>query len=108
MPNKPRENNRHRMVRVEDDLWDAAAEACARLGKTRSDVMRDALAAVVEAHNEWKSHEYGTVARGDGRRYAATRSAGAVFARRPGSDTTQYPVNRETAASFLPGTVERS
>lgn len=47
MPNKPRPENRHRMVRVEDDLWEAAGEACAQLGTTRSDVMREALRKVV-------------------------------------------------------------
>ena len=43
MPNKPRPNNRHRMVRVEDDLWEAAKEACDQLGTTRAEVMRQAL-----------------------------------------------------------------
>jgi antitoxin component of RelBE/YafQ-DinJ toxin-antitoxin module len=31
------------MVRVEDDLWTAAKEACAKLGTTRAEVMREAL-----------------------------------------------------------------
>jgi hypothetical protein len=31
------------MVRVEDDLWAAAAEACVKLGTTRAEVMREAL-----------------------------------------------------------------
>lgn len=48
MPNKPRPENRHRMVRVEDDLWEAAREACDKLGTTRAEVMRDALRAAVE------------------------------------------------------------
>jgi hypothetical protein len=43
MPNKPRPENRHRMVRVEDDLWTAAKEACVKLGTTRAEVMREAL-----------------------------------------------------------------
>jgi len=43
MPNKPRDENRHRMVRVEDDLWSAAKKACEKLGTTRSAVMREAL-----------------------------------------------------------------
>jgi hypothetical protein len=43
MPNKPRPENRHRMVRVEDELWQAAAEACAELDITRAEVMRAAL-----------------------------------------------------------------
>ena len=47
MPNKPRPENRHRMVRVEDDLWEQAAEACAKLGTTRAEAMRKALRAVV-------------------------------------------------------------
>jgi len=47
MPNKPRPDNPHRMVRVEDDLWAAAAEACTALGTTRAEVMRAALRAAV-------------------------------------------------------------
>lgn len=48
MPNQPRANNRHRMVRVEDDLWAAAKTACDQLGTTRAEVMREALRRVVE------------------------------------------------------------
>lgn len=43
MPNKPRPNNRHRMVRVEDELWANAKTACDQLGTTRAEVMRGAL-----------------------------------------------------------------
>lgn len=43
MPNKPRPENRHRMVRVEDELWAAAKAACDQLGTTRAEVMREAL-----------------------------------------------------------------
>ena len=43
MPNKPRPENRHRMVRVEDELWEAAKEAAAQEGTTVSAVIRDAL-----------------------------------------------------------------
>jgi hypothetical protein len=43
MPNKPRPENRHRMVRVEDELWEASKEACDQLGTTRAEVMREAL-----------------------------------------------------------------
>jgi hypothetical protein len=43
MPNQPRPENPHRSVRVEDDLWEAARIACAKLGTTRGDVMRDGL-----------------------------------------------------------------
>jgi hypothetical protein len=50
MPNKPRPENRHRMVRVEDELWEAAAKACAALGTTRAEVMREALRKVVKRH----------------------------------------------------------
>ena len=50
MPNKPRPENRHRMVRVEDDLWEAAAEAAAAEGTTRAEVMRKALEALVKRH----------------------------------------------------------
>jgi len=47
MPNKPRPENRHRMVRVEDELWERAGEVCAELGTTRSAVMREALVLLV-------------------------------------------------------------
>lgn len=43
MPNAPREDNPHRSIRVEDDLWRSAGRACAKLGTTRADVMREAL-----------------------------------------------------------------
>jgi len=48
MPNKPRRENRHRMVRVEDELWEAADEACRKLGTDRSTVMREALRKAVK------------------------------------------------------------
>lgn len=47
MPNKPRPENRHRMVRVEDDLWEAAKVAASREGITRAEVMREALRELV-------------------------------------------------------------
>lgn len=50
MPNAPRPNNRHRMVRVEDDLWDAAKEAAADDGTTVSAVVRECLRQYVEQH----------------------------------------------------------
>lgn len=43
MPNKPRPENRHRMVRVEDDLWNAAKEAAEANGTTVSTIIRAAL-----------------------------------------------------------------
>jgi predicted HicB family RNase H-like nuclease len=43
MPNKPRPENRHRMVRVEDELWEAAKLAAAANNTTISQVVRDAL-----------------------------------------------------------------
>lgn len=43
MPNKPRADNPHRSIRVEDDLWRASERACVKLGTTRADVMREAL-----------------------------------------------------------------
>lgn len=43
MPNQPRANNRHRMVRVEDDLWEAAKTAAHENGTTVSAVIREAL-----------------------------------------------------------------
>lgn len=52
MPNKPRPENRHRMVRVDDDLWRAAGEACRKLDTDRSTVMREALRAVVAKATE--------------------------------------------------------
>jgi hypothetical protein len=48
MPNKPRPENRHRMVRVEDQLWADAKTAADALGTTRAEVMRDALRALVK------------------------------------------------------------
>ena len=54
MPNQPRPDNPHRMVRVEDELWDAAKTACVKLGTTRSEVMRQALCEAVErASAKW-------------------------------------------------------
>lgn len=43
MPNKPRPENRHRMVRVEDELWEAAKAEAAEQGTTVSKVIREAL-----------------------------------------------------------------
>lgn len=43
MPNKPRPGNRHRMVRVENDLWEAAKAKAREQGTTVSAVIRDAL-----------------------------------------------------------------
>lgn len=43
MPDKPRADNPHRSIRVENGLWLAAERACAKLGTTRADVMREAL-----------------------------------------------------------------
>jgi predicted HicB family RNase H-like nuclease len=48
MPNKPRPENRHRMVRVEDELWEAAKIAAAEQGTTRAEVMREALRKLVK------------------------------------------------------------
>ena len=48
MPNKPRPENRHRMVRVEDALWEAAKVAASLEGTTRAEVMRQALVELVE------------------------------------------------------------
>lgn len=50
MPNQPRPENRHRMVRVEDELWEAAKRAASQEGTTVSAVMRDALRSYVAAH----------------------------------------------------------
>jgi antitoxin component of RelBE/YafQ-DinJ toxin-antitoxin module len=36
------------MVRVEDELWEAAKEACDKLGTTRAEVMREALRKAVK------------------------------------------------------------
>lgn len=52
MPNKPRPENRHRMVRVEDDLWEKAGDAALAEGTTRSQVMRDALVELVKRHED--------------------------------------------------------
>ena len=50
MPNKPRPENRHRMVRVEDALWEAARIAALAEETTRAEVMREALRELVERH----------------------------------------------------------
>jgi metal-responsive CopG/Arc/MetJ family transcriptional regulator len=50
MPNKPRRENRHRMVRVEDDLWEAAKDAAAANDTTVSEIIRDALRRYVKKH----------------------------------------------------------
>ena len=49
MPNKPRRENRHRMVRVEDPLWEAAKVAATANGTTVSAVIREALSRYVDA-----------------------------------------------------------
>ena len=43
MPNKPRSNNPHRSVRVEDALWKAVGEKAAREGVTRAAIIQQAL-----------------------------------------------------------------
>jgi predicted HicB family RNase H-like nuclease len=43
MPNKPRADNPHRAVRVEDRLWRAAQAKAAERGETVSEVIRRAL-----------------------------------------------------------------
>jgi antitoxin component of RelBE/YafQ-DinJ toxin-antitoxin module len=48
MPNKPRPENRHRMVRVEDELWEAAKDAAEANGTTVSAVIRAALVRYVK------------------------------------------------------------
>lgn len=52
MPNKPRPENRHRMVRVEDELWHAAKQAAAEQGTTVSTVIREALRRFVARHTQ--------------------------------------------------------
>lgn len=56
MPNKPRPDNPHRSVRVEDELWEAARIACAKLGTTRGDVMREGLRKAVSDADDGHSH----------------------------------------------------
>ena len=48
MPNRPRPDNPHRAIRVEDDLWEASRVAAAEAGTTRAEVMRQALRELVE------------------------------------------------------------
>lgn len=48
MANKPRPENRHRMVRVEDELWAESKTAADAEGTTRAEVMREALRALVK------------------------------------------------------------
>lgn len=57
MPNKPRPENRHRMVRVEDDLWNAAEGAARLEGTTRSEVMRQALVDLVTRQRDTPHQE---------------------------------------------------
>lgn len=47
-PNRPRPDNPHRSVRVEDQLWERARIAAEAEGTTRGDVMRQALRELVE------------------------------------------------------------
>ena len=51
MPNKPRADNPHRMVRVERVLWEAAEAAAKIEGTTRSEIMRQALRDLVERNS---------------------------------------------------------
>jgi len=48
VPNKPRHENRHRMVRVEDELWEAAKDQATEQGTTVSAVIRTALQRFVD------------------------------------------------------------
>lgn len=50
MPNRPRDNNPHRSVRVEDELWREAGEVAAEQGTTRAAVIQEALRAFVAKH----------------------------------------------------------
>lgn len=52
MPNKPRPENRHRMVRVEDELWEASAKAAKAEATTRAEVMREALRELVARNTD--------------------------------------------------------
>lgn len=52
MANQPRANNPHRSVRVEDDLWEAARIAAAKLETNRGDIMRQALREAVRKVEE--------------------------------------------------------
>ena len=47
MANRPRADNPHRSVRVEDDLWEAARLAAIAEGTTRAEVMQEALRELV-------------------------------------------------------------
>jgi predicted transcriptional regulator len=51
MPNKPRADNPHRSVRVEDALWAASKDAAEAEHTTRGDIMRQALRDLVERHS---------------------------------------------------------
>lgn len=48
MPNKPRPDNPHRSVRVEDELWNASGEIARANGTTRAAVIQAALLEYVE------------------------------------------------------------
>lgn len=47
MANQPRENNPHRSVRVDDDLWRAAQRKAKKLGIPVAAPIRDALRAFI-------------------------------------------------------------
>ena len=51
MPNKPRANNPHRSVRVENDLWQAAGEVAKEQGTTRAAIIQEALRQYVRLHS---------------------------------------------------------
>lgn len=60
MPNKPRSDNPHRSVRVEDDLWESARIAAANEGTTRGDIMRQALRELIDRnpiHPSGENHQ---------------------------------------------------
>lgn len=48
MPNAPRDDNPHRSIRVDDELWCDAFIAACEEGTTRAEVMRQALRDLVE------------------------------------------------------------
>lgn len=55
MPNAPRDDNPHRSIRVDDELWCDAFIAACEEGTTRAEVMREALRVLVARHAEGSS-----------------------------------------------------
>lgn len=61
MPNQPKTKNR--VVRVPDELWDAARDAAHERGDVLSEVIRESLRGYVANHEAEPTTTYGAIAR---------------------------------------------